>query len=221
MAISSYDISPDGNDIVFAAVEAGRETKVWQSRADRREPPRPITRMQASGPVFGDARTVYFRGVEGGFSYLFRADLATGATEKFRPEPVVNSPTISPDRKWVVVMPFFEGRGPVELAKAYPVQGGDPVALCRRCFVSWSRDASTMYFTSLGEMGSLKTLAVPLRGGKMFPALPEGGIATLLDGKSLPGARVIDRMQIFPGPTPELYAYMVETAHRNLYRIRK
>ncbi len=156
MAITSYDVSPDGSEIVFAAIEAGKETKIWHTRVDRREPPRQIAPMQAFGPVFGDGRTIYFRGVEGGASYIFRTDLATGATEKFRPEPVVNSPAISPDRKWVVVTTPFEGRGTTEPAKAYPVQGGDPVKLCSRCFVSWSRDASTIYFTVAGEMGSFE-----------------------------------------------------------------
>jgi Tol biopolymer transport system component len=220
MAITSYDVSPDGSEIVFAAIEAGKETKIWHTRADRREPPRQLASMQAFGPVFGNGRSVYFRGVEGGASYIFRTDLETGATEKFQPEVVVNSPAISPDRKWVVVTTPFEGRGTTEPAKAYPVQGGDPMKLCSRCFVSWSRDGSTIYFAFAGEMGSSKSFVVPLRRGQMFPALPPGGFARLKDGQPLPGGRVIERQMVYPGTAAGAYAYVVQTAHRNLYRVR-
>jgi Tol biopolymer transport system component len=219
MAITSYDVSPDGAGIVYAAIEEDNQTKIWHTRADRRESPRQIVLAQGFGPVFGEGPTVFFRGVEGGASYLFRTNLETGETAKFRPEPVVNSPSISPDRKWVVVTMPFEGRETPAPAKAYPVRGGDPVDLCRACFVSWSRDAGTIYFTVGGEMGSSKTLAVSLPRGQMFPALPEGGFATLQDGMLLPGARVIERQTVYPGSSAGDYAYVVQTAHRNLYRL--
>ncbi len=220
LAITSYDVSPDGSGIVFAAIGTGEGTRIWFTPVDRREPPRQIASMPAFGPVFGEGRTVYFRGVTGDGSYIFRTDLATGATEKFRPEPVVNSPAISPDRNWVVVTTPFEGRGTSEPSKAYPVHGGDPVNLCSRCFVSWSRDAGTIYFTVAGEMGPSKSLAVPLRRGRMFPALPPGGFSNLKDGQALPGAKVIERPTVFPGTATGVYAYVVQTAHRNLYRVR-
>ncbi len=220
MAITSYDVSPDGSEIVFAAIEAGNETKIWYTRADRRESPKQIASMQAFGPVFGSGRSVYFRGIEGRAAYLFRTDLETGGTEKFRPEAVVNSPAISPDRKWVVATASFEGRGTTEPTKAYPVQGGDAVQLCSRCFVSWSRDASTIYFTLPGEMGSSKSISVPLRPGQMFPAVPPGGVATLKDAQALTGARVIRHQMVYPGTAAGVYAYIAQTAHRNLYRVR-
>ena len=220
LATTSYDVSPDGGEIVFAAIGPDEATRIWQTRVDRREPPRQIASMPAFGPVFGDGRTVYFRGATGGASYIFRTDLTTGATEKFRPEPVVNSPAISPDRNWVIVTTPFEGRGTTEPSKAYPVHGGDPVNLCSRCFVSWSRDAGTIYFTVAGEMGASKSLAVPLPHGGMFPALPPDGFATLKEGEALPGARVIERPFVYPGTATGVYAYVVQTTHRNLYRVR-
>jgi len=220
LAITSYDVSPDGSEIVFAAIGAGEGTKIWQTRVDRREPPRQIASMPAFGPVFGDGGAVYFRGAMGGASYIFRTDLTTGATGKFRPEAVVDSPAISPDRNWVIVTTPFEGRETAEPSKAYPVHGGDPVNLCSRCFVSWSRDASTIYFTFVGEMGASRSLAVPLPHGRMLPALPPGGFATLQEGKALPGARVIERSIVYPGTAAGVYAYVAQTAHRNLYRVR-
>ena len=219
LAITSYDVSPDGSEIVFAAIGDGERTKIWQTRVDRREPPRQLTSMEAFGPVFGEGRTVYFRGATGGASYIFRTDLSTGVTEKFRPEAVVNSPAISPDRNWIVVTTPFEGRGTTEPSKAYPVHGGDPVNLCSRCFVSWSRDAGAIYFTVAGEMGSSQSLVVLLPPGRIFPALPSGGFRTLKDGLALPGARVIERTIVYPGTTAGIYAYIVQAAHRNLYRV--
>jgi hypothetical protein len=60
---------------------------------------------------------------------------------------------------------------------------------------------------------------VPLRRGQMFPVLPAGGLMTLEDGQALPGAHVIDREIVYPGIGPGVYAYIVQTAHRNLYRL--
>ena len=218
MAITSYDVSPDGSEIVFAAIEADKETKIWHTRADRREPPRQIASMQAFGPVFGAGRSVYFRGVEGGASYIFRTDLATGATEKFRPEPVVNSHrTISPDRKWVVVTTPFEGRAGPDRRRRIRCRAAIRSSCASRCFVSWSRDASTIYFTVAAEMGSSKSLAVPLRRGQMFPQLPPGGFTTL-GGAGIAWGSGDRATVVYPGTTAGVYAYVVQTAHRNLYR---
>ncbi len=61
---------------------------------------------------------------------------------------------------------------------------------------------------------------MPLRRGQMFPKLPAGGFTTLEEGQALPGARVIERPIVYPGTTAGVYAYIKQTAHRNLYRVR-
>jgi hypothetical protein len=40
------------------------------------------------------------------------------------------------------------------------------------------------------------------------------------EGLALPGARVIERPMVYPGTGVGAYAYIVQTAHRNLYRVR-
>lgn len=61
---------------------------------------------------------------------------------------------------------------------------------------------------------------MPLPHGRMFPALPPDGFSNLKDGQALAGAKVIERPTVFPGSATGMYAYVVQTAHRNLYRVK-
>ena len=56
--------------------------------------------------------------------------------------------------------------------------------------------------------------------GADVSSTPAGGFATLKDGQPLAGARVIDRLMVYPGTAAGQHAYIVQTAHRNLYRVR-
>ena len=48
---------------------------------------------------------------------------------------------------------------------------------------------------------------------------PSGGFAKLEDAARAQGARVINETDVAFGPTPDIYALVRETVHRNLYRI--
>src|SRR5262249_25679701 len=68
---TSYDISADGTQIVFAAPAADGKSKMWLARTDRRVPPRQISDEEALGPVFlGSTGEICLRGREGALSYI-------------------------------------------------------------------------------------------------------------------------------------------------------
>jgi hypothetical protein len=64
-----------------------------------------------------------------------------------------------------------------------------------------------------------RTYAVPLRAGKMLPAIPAGGFQSEARIASLPGARRIDTIDVAHGPGRSVYAFARETVLRDLYRV--
>ena len=64
-----------------------------------------------------------------------------------------------------------------------------------------------------------RTLVLPIPPGKDLPDLPAGGIHSFEEGMALPGARVLERGNLVPGPDLSTYAYTKTTVHRNLFRI--
>jgi len=64
-----------------------------------------------------------------------------------------------------------------------------------------------------------KTYAVPMKTGTALPEIPADGFTSAADIAALPGVRVIDAVDLAPGPSLDVYAYSRETVQRNLYRI--
>jgi serine/threonine protein kinase/Tol biopolymer transport system component len=222
LSITSYDISPDGQRLVFAANDGDGKSHIWLARLDRRASPIELTPVEARGPVFGRDDDVYYRGLEGKLWYLYNFKLASGEIRKFNDEPAVNSPRISPDGQWVLSLVPVEGRDmPTEL-KAFPVQGGPPVTVCAGCFLTWTRDQKALFFSFFPSDGSSEapTFVVELPPGKALPPLPPGGIQSQADVRKLPVNNVIDhRPGVFPGITQSVYAFRRQLVQRNLYRI--
>jgi hypothetical protein len=63
------------------------------------------------------------------------------------------------------------------------------------------------------------TYVLPLPPGRVLPEIPAGGFRSEAEIASLPGVRVIDNLDVSPGPTPDVYAFSRETVQRNLFRI--
>ena len=64
-----------------------------------------------------------------------------------------------------------------------------------------------------------RTYVIPVSPDKLFPPIPRGGFHSEDEIARLPGVRVIEAADVFPGPTPETYAYSRQTVQRNLYRV--
>ena len=64
-----------------------------------------------------------------------------------------------------------------------------------------------------------RTYVIPVSPDKLFPPNPPGGFHSEAEIARLPGVRVIDKADVFPGPRDGTYAFSHTTVQRNLYRI--
>jgi hypothetical protein len=134
---------------------------------------------------------------------------------------------VSPDGRWVIV--YSPGVGEAQGATlAVPTHGGAPRRICRQgaCLATWSSDGRFFYVlisaSNLRDAATLtrdKTVAIPVPSGQALPNLPADGIDLAAPLDAIPGARVIDRELISPGPDPSTYVFTKTDLQRNLFRI--
>ncbi len=215
---SSYDISPNGRQVVMQAVDGEGKNQLWVAPLDRRSPPRQIPNVEGDAPLFGPEGDIFFRGREGTYGYGFRVRPDGTGLRKGSEYPVTGTLGVSPDGQWLVVYarPSPEAAG---ATLALPLRGGTPVQIYGTSSeIKWSPDGR-LFFLSVAPMSGGKTYVVPLLPGRALPAIPPGGFRSEAEIARLPGARVIDNPDVAPGPTPEVYAFARQTVQRNLYRI--
>ena len=223
LSIRSYDISPDGERVVFAATGQDGKSRIWLARLDRRTPPAALLpTAEALGPVFGAGDTIYYRGLEAGEWYIFRFDVRNGSVSKFVAEPAVNSPAVSPDRRWLLTTVPVAGKNSTTVQKAFPTSGGVPVTICAGCVLRWTRDQRHLFFSTRSEGsgdGSASTYVIELSPGRALPELPPAGISGDDDLRRLRAVRVLDGSTFFPGATASVYAFQRQSVQRNLYKV--
>jgi len=135
---------------------------------------------------------------------------------------VLSLMSVSPDKQWIIAAEPVDAKTH-QTVVAYPTRGGTPRILCRACrigtleptspYMSWSQDQKAMY------MSFDKTTVIPLSRD----AFPKGMPDDLTDYKALlriTGARLLDVVDVFPGPTAKTYAFRRLSTQRNIYRIR-
>jgi serine/threonine protein kinase len=213
-ARSPFDVSPDGQWVVFETVDTGGKNRLWLATLDRRAPPHQIPNVEGDAPLFDPNGDVLFRARDRdyGFAYRVRPD-GTGL-QKVHEHPVIENMGVTPDGRWLAVYarPIKERAGGTILL---PVGGGTPLPVYGTGLrIRWSRDGSLLFLTVSG-----RTYALPVPRGQPLPRMPPNGFASAADIAAVPGARVIDVTDPAPGPTPDVYAFSRDTVQRNLYRI--
>jgi serine/threonine protein kinase len=213
---STYDISPDGRQVVMQAVDRQGKNRLWVAPLDRRSPPWQILDIEGDGPLFVANSEIVFRAREGAYGYAYRIRADGTGRRKASEHPVIETEGISPDGKWLVVYarahPGDETAGGT---LALPLDGGPPVQVYGTSLrARWSPDGRLL-FLMLHHL----TYVVPLPPGRMLPSIPQGGFRSEQEIANLPGAQRIDIQDVTPGPTPDVYAFSRETVQRNLYRI--
>jgi hypothetical protein len=133
--------------------------------------------------------------------------------------------SISPDGRWIAAAegPKPENRDVLQL---HPVEGGAPRFVCR-CYppptldngpepplMNWTPDGRYFYLRLEGS-----TYAIPLTPGRSLPSLTAAGLPSKQAVAALPGAVHVTDGVVFPGPNPQVYAYMKVSTHRNIYRV--
>jgi eukaryotic-like serine/threonine-protein kinase len=213
-ARSLFDVSPDGQSVVFETLDAAGRSRLWLAPLDRRSPPRQIPNVEGDGPLFDPNGDILFRARDRdyGFAYRVRAD-GTGL-QKIHEHPVIEILGLTPNGRWLAVYarPTKEQAGGTILL---PVGGGTPVPVYGRgTRIRWSPDGALL-FMKVSE----QTYVVPVPRGQPLPTTWPTGFASPADMAAVPGARVIDAVDPAPGTTPDVYAFSRETVQRNLYRI--
>ncbi len=220
LTVRTYDISPDGKRVAFSAKDAGGKPGLWLASLDRRFPPRQlIVNEEVASPFFTPQGDLLFRAAEGKFNFIYRMKENGGARVKLLADPIISVLAASPDGQWFAVRGANVSEERTMSATLYPSRGGPGVSIGG--WPRWFTDGKSfgVSFSTLGNMGVGKTYVIPVPPGQALPLRLVSGLRSEKDASSLPGAKVIDRSWIFPGPNPSIYAFTRETVQRNLYRI--
>ena len=220
-SIREFDISPDGKRVLFSATGEDRERGIWLAWLDRHAPPQRLPMRNADSPHFGADGEIFFRASEGDRNYLGRVKESGGSWEKVIPDPLLFLRTISPDSEWLVGnVAAIGGNAGTRPNIAIHRSGGKRVTICANCNVQWSGDGKSFFVGWPNEgMGRSSTYVVPLRAGSALPPLPADGILSEDYLWAVPGVRVVERVQIIPGPDASIYAYTQQTVQRNIFKI--
>jgi hypothetical protein len=213
-ARSPFDLSPDGQWVVFETVDTSGKNRLWLAPLDRRSPPRQIPNVEGDGPLFGPNGDVLFRARDRDYGFAFRVRADGTGLQKVHEYPVIENLGLTPDGRWLAVYarPTKERAGGTILL---PVGGGTPVPVFGTSTrIRWSQDGRLLFMTV-----SERTYVVPVPRGQPLPKMPPTGFASAAEIGAVPGARVIDAADPAPGPTPDVYAFSRESVQRNLYRI--
>ena len=219
-----YDVSPDGNQIVFISADGMGRAQLWIGTTDGSSPPRRLADQDCYRALFAPNGEIYFVGGQKGAMYLQRIGPDGAGLQKVAQEKVLFLYDISPDSKWLAVWTAVKTD-----IKIYPSGGGAPRLLCSHCasagaedrgitppLVSWSRDGKELYLYSPDLH---QTHAVPLKPGSPLPPIPPSGLNWRATAPTIPGARLIPHQRPFMSANPSVYAYPQVSAHRNIYRI--
>lgn len=222
ISVLEYDISRDGNEVVFTTQPSGKPSQLWVAPLDRSASPRQIASNGETSPHFDSSGQLLFRLSDDRFNYLARMHKDGSGRTKVVAYPINTIQNVSPDRRWVVAITPLSGTGESSASMAVPAGGGSPRRICAAvCGSAWSPDGRFLYVqtqltsrTSLGQM-----IAIPVRPETGLPDLPEGGVQPGTQAPTIRESRVVERADIVPGVEAGTYAYVKSTVHRNLFRV--
>jgi eukaryotic-like serine/threonine-protein kinase len=218
----AFDVSPDGRSVVLASLDNAGRHRLWIADVDRGKPPRPLLpEMEGDGPLFGSDGEVFFRGREGAYGFAYRVQPDGAGLRKATAYPVINTYAVSPDGRWLLTY----SRASEERhggTVAIPLDGGAPLDLLGSAIGKWPTDQKFVFLSfdsALYSMAPGRTYVVPLPRGRALPEGRGGGVESEAAVAALPGVRILPLRDATPGPTADVYAFLRQTAQRNLYRI--
>ncbi len=230
--VSHYALSLDGKQVLFAPAEGEPGSGLWLANLDRRSPPRQITSAGEYRGFFGAPGEIVFQSNTEA-RHLFRMNEDGSGRQQISPDPILMILSVSHDGRWLIASTPVGHGEQTSLMKMYPVHGETPpIVLCDICVagfgparigsppMSWGWDGDFLYLSlKYFGMHSRKTVAIPLKSSKPYYNLTNGKLRSEHDFAQIPGTRLIDELDVFPGPDPSFYAFSRKTAQTNLYRI--
>jgi len=215
-----YSISPDGQRVVFVAVDDTGRTPLWLASLNGRTAPGRLTTVDSGTAFFGAPGEVVF-GSQETTMFVYRIKEDGSELQKLLPTPMLIPFGVSPDGRWIPAQtPNQFGDSTV-----YPAGSSSPTRICGDCSqpqgtefipppVSWTPDGKFVYLKFASSI-----YAIPLQPGQMLPPIPAKGFPSKEAVAALPGARLVSEESVFPGPNPSIYAFTKVTTQRNIYRV--
>jgi serine/threonine protein kinase len=217
IAMTSYDLSNDGKRVVFSANDSRGNSRLWLAPTDRSDVPRQIPNAEGDMPFFLGSGEVVFHGFEKGNTLAFRIREDGTEKQELTSSQINQVHGASPDGKFVIAWNRIG-------TKAFPTSGGAPIPILDAiCFLRWQGDGKFLYLSvATGMQTALafgRTYVIPVSPEKLFAPLPPGGFRSEDEIAKLPGVRVIEAADVYPGSTTGTYAYSRQAVQRNLYRV--
>jgi Tol biopolymer transport system component len=228
--IVRYDVSADGQQIVFDVRPPGALSQLWLASRHARSAPRLLRANGEDSPFFGSDGEIMFRVSDGARNHLARMKLDGSNRATILPNPILQFKGMSPDRRWAVAMvPVDEV--PSTAVVAISLLDGTTKRVCpAECMAQWSPDGRLFYVQPLLQgTESGRAVAIPVPENGSMPGLPASGIRSARDSAAVPGSTVVDLSAydpthvgavIAPGLSAGTFAYAKEISHRNLFRIQ-
>jgi Tol biopolymer transport system component len=207
--VTSYDLSRDGQRIVFAALDDKDRSHVWLARLDGQLAPHQISSIEADSPRFGTDDDIFFRREEDTHPFLCRMREDGSGIQKAVAESILFFMSVSPDGAWLLarVPPGpHAGSGVV----AFSAQDGRAVPVCTDCEADWSPGGEFFVMRSNG-----RSVVTPVTSAATLPSLPAGGLRIEAGAATFPAG---DGFR-YPRRDASQYAYMKASIQRNIYRV--
>jgi Tol biopolymer transport system component len=222
VGVIQYQVSNDGKMVVYSRPYNSQQCHLWVASLDRRFAPQQISFGADDSPALLPSGDIVFRGQEKGAYYIYIMKVDGSGRRKLFAVSVIGLQAASPDGQWIVVWQPLKEAESNFLTQAYRLADGKTVRICNFCLPGWSPSGKYFYVSvdSTPEVIG-KTYALPLAPGSMLPRLPPGGFTSDDQLKKLTKIVLpLERASDFsPGPSPQVYAFGVQTIQRNLYRI--
>jgi eukaryotic-like serine/threonine-protein kinase len=231
LVLTHFSISQDGKKIVFATEQGQARSGIWVGWLDRTQPPRELTFGGEYRAFFGKPGQILYQGVETS-PKIMRINEDGNGQAAVSDLTILQLQSVSPDGRWALVgvtPPGGHGDRNV-MAMAIPLEGGAPITECDNCsfgfgtsrssvpLLSWSPDGKWMYVSLRYFFGSLKTAVIPIEPGAAPPSFAKG-FASEADFAHIPGARLINQVDVAPGVSPDYFVSTRRSAKANLFRI--
>lgn len=221
----TYDISPDGREIVVSVLSPKGEHRLWILPVDPQSRPHEIPNVKGDHPFFGLNGEIFFRSIGRDSAFAYRVHQDGSGLQKVSDQPIAGLVSHSPDGKWLVAkLPGSAGSNTVAL----PLQQGSSLRVILATGLSfsdadvrWSGDAKTIYIrVPLGAQPGdpARTYALPVVPGSIWPKMPAEGFPSEEAVANIPGAILLKEFEC-PGPTAGIFAFERLTVQRNLFRI--
>ena len=141
--VSGYDVTQDGQHVVFAVYDVQHRPHLWMAPVDRSEPPRQLFAEEGDQPLAAPGGVIYYRSREGSENQLFRYT-PDGKHEKAKFPVLHELHGISRDGKWISAWTQDASDPRHSSYFAINTENGQQVPICGFCFASWGASGRSL-----------------------------------------------------------------------------